>query len=100
MAEELGDRPEPKTQEPELHPGGADSLADQEKYGEWFDEPTVPDLDPTRNPAVEDTAPEEVKQPDDKSQAPDGEADDQEAGTERDPEAGQENEEGEPEEPA
>ena len=100
-ADDLGDLPEPKAEEPQLYPGGVDSLEDEKKYGERLDEPAIPDLPSERNPAVEeDQVPDEITEPDDKQQEPEGEADDQESGTERDPEAGQENEKGEPEAPA
>jgi hypothetical protein len=78
----LGPQPEPATEEPELRPGGADSIAD-EKYGDTPGEPTVPDIAPGENAAVEGRAPDEVTAPDDKQQAPDG-ASDQEAGVESD----------------
>lgn len=97
---ELGDKPEPTAEEPQLHPGGVDSLADEEKYGQWLDEPTAPDLPPEANPAVEDEAPDEISQPDDKKQEPDDDGEDAEPDTERSPSAGQEDERGEPEEPA
>lgn len=92
---ELPPKPEPVTEEPELHPGGADALPldpDGEGLGR--------DLPPGANPAVEDVLPDEIAEPDDKQQAPEGEAADHEAGTERGPEAGQVDEEGSPEPPA
>ena len=52
------------------------------------------DLDPAANPAVDEVMPDEITAPDDKSQAPDGQADDTETGEETDPEAGQEAEDG------
>lgn len=61
--DELGDRPEPTTEPPERFPGGADSVADEEKYGEIPDEPVIPDLPTEDNPAVNDAAPEEVRHP-------------------------------------
>lgn len=96
---ELSPQPPAQTEEPELHPGGADALQldpDGEGLGR--------DLPPSDNPAVDDVLPDEVAEPDDKDQAPTGEAD-QEAGTETDededgPEAGQVDEEGNPEPPA
>lgn len=100
MNTDLGDLPEPKVESPQLYPGGADSIEDEEKYGERLDEPAVRDLNPEKNPAVEDKAPDEISAPDDKQQAPEGEADDQETGEEDDPEAGQEDEAGDPETPA
>ena len=100
-ADDLGDLPEPKAEEPELYPGGVDSLKDEEKYGERLDEPATPDLPLESNPAVEeDEVPDEITEQDDKQQEPEGQADDQESGAEDDPEAGQENEKGEPEAPA
>ncbi|NYG58631.1 hypothetical protein BJ980_001554 [Nocardioides daedukensis] len=68
-------RPEPVAEEPQLHPGGVDST-DDPKYGETPGEPVPRDLDPDDNPAVEDVAPDEITEPDDKQQEPDnGEAD-------------------------
>ncbi|WP_110206633.1 hypothetical protein [Nocardioides daejeonensis] len=61
--------PPPATQEPQLLPGGADSL-DDPKYGDTPGDPVPRDLDPDDNPAVDDEAPEEVKEPDDKDQEP------------------------------
>lgn len=61
--------PEPQTDEPQLLPGGPDSLADP-KYGDTPGDPVPRDLDPDDNPAVDDEAPEEVKEPDDKQQEP------------------------------
>lgn len=95
---ELPPQPDAVTEEPELHPGGADAIlpdADETKLGR--------DLPPDLNPAAEDLPPE-VVEPDEKQQEPEGEAD-QEAGTERDedpdgPDAGQLDEEGDPEPPA
>jgi hypothetical protein len=69
--DELGPKPEATTEPPERFPGGADSVADEEKYGAIPDSPTVPDLNPDANPAVEDAAPDEVKEPDEKQQEPD-----------------------------
>ena len=101
MNDDLGDLPEPKAEEPQLFPGGADSIEDEEKYGERLHGSVGHDLDPAKNPAVEDAAPDEITQPDDdKVQEPQGKAADQESGTEDDPEAGQEDEKGDPEDPA
>lgn len=62
--------PAPETQEPQLLPGGADSLEDP-KYGDTPGDPVPRDLNPDANPAVDDEAPREVKEPDDKQQEPD-----------------------------
>lgn len=99
MNADLPPMPEPKTQDPELHPGGVDAIEDDSSRG------TVGrDLPPQDNPAVDDELPDEIAEQDDKDQAPSGEAD-QEAGTETDedeggPAAGQVDEEGSPEPPA
>ncbi|QBX56050.1 hypothetical protein EXE58_11645 [Nocardioides seonyuensis] len=96
MNDKLEPMPEPFTTEPELHPGGVDAIPDLPD-----DEVLGRDLDPDDNPAVDDALPPQVAAPDeDKKQAPEGEADDQEAGTERSPEAGQEAEDGSVEPPA
>lgn len=93
---ELSPMPEPYAEEPQLVPGGVDALPDDPA-----DNGLARDLDPDDNPAVDDVLPGEVSEPDDKSQAPEGEADDQEAGTTaEDPQAGQEAEDGSPEPPA
>ena len=99
--DDLGPMPEPSTQEPELIPGGADALEDDPA-----DDGLGRDLVPDDNPAVDDVLPDELAEPDDKSQAPDGGAD-QEAGTRDEssdssggPDAGQEAEDGSVEPPA
>lgn len=63
-------QPDPVAEEPQLEPGGADSL-DDPKYGDTPGDPVPRDLDPENNPAVEDEAPDEIKQPDEKTQEPD-----------------------------
>lgn len=77
-----GPQPDPSIEPGEPLPGGPDSLADEEKYGTSVDEAATPDLEPEKNPAVEDAVPEEIKAPDDKQQEPDEDdpADDREAG--------------------
>ena len=65
MNDNLGPKPEATTEPPERWPGGADSVADEEKYGATPDQPTVPNLDPSKNPAIEDAAPDEISEPDD-----------------------------------
>lgn len=62
--------PPPKAEEPELLPGGPDSIADP-KYGDTPGDPVPRDLNPDDNPAVDDEAPEEVTERDEKQQAPD-----------------------------
>lgn len=92
--DDLGPMPEPTVSEPELAPGGTDAV--------YEDAPVTDgrDLDPGSNPSVDDVLPPEVAAPDEKAQAPEGQADDQEAGTETTPEAGQEAEDGSVEPPA
>jgi hypothetical protein len=97
--DELSPMPTPYTEEPELVPGGVDALAEDPA-----DTGLGRDLDPDDNPAVDDVLPEEISEPDDKSQAPEGKADDAESGTtsgdEDGPDAGQTAEDGSAEPPA
>ncbi|WP_310528540.1 hypothetical protein [Nocardioides sp.] len=92
---DLGPKPDPVVEEKEPNPGGVDALPDDAD-----DEGLTRDLDPVANPAVEEAMPDEIIAPDDKSQSPDGKADDAESGAEQDPEAGQEAEDGSVEPPA
>lgn len=62
--------PAPRTEEPQLEPGGADSIEDP-KYGEAEGPPITPDLPPHLNPATDDLVPEEIAAKDDKTQDPD-----------------------------
>jgi hypothetical protein len=95
--DDLSPMPTPVTEEPELVPGGVDAIEEDPA-----DNGLGRDLDPDDNPAVDDAMPDEISQPDDKSQAPEGKADDSEAGTtaEDDPDAGQTAEDGSAEPPA
>ena len=94
--EELSPMPTPSTQEPELVPGGADALPEDPA-----DNGLSRDLDPGDNPAVDEVLPGEIAEPDDKPQAPEGKADDAEAGTtSEDLDAGQQAEDGSVEPPA
>lgn len=92
---ELPPMPDPVAEEPELKPGGPDAIEDDP------DGLGLPrDLAPENNPAVEEEKiPDEITQIDEsKDQEPSGEADSQEEG--KDAEAGQVDEEGNPEPPA
>ena len=62
--------PTPQKEEPERFPGGADALEDQSRYGEIPDGPMGVDLPPDLHPDGV-SAPEAIKEPDDKSQDPD-----------------------------
>jgi hypothetical protein len=94
--EDLGPLPEPVIEDGEPNPGGADAVSEDPA-----DTGLGRDLHPEANPGVDDVLPDEIRQPDeDKKQAPEGEADDQEAGTQKDVEAGQEAEDGSVEPPA
>ena len=94
---DLSPMPKAVTEEPQLHPGGVDAIVDNP------DQPNLArDLDPSKNPAVEDESLPGLTQSDDKKQGPTGAAD-QEAGTkseEGSPPAGQVAEDGTPEPPA
>ncbi len=91
---DLGPIPEPVIEDREPNPGGVDAVPQ--------DEDDLPrDLDPDRNPGVNDELPDEVAESDDeKSQSPEGAAGDAESGTERNPDAGQQAEDGSAEPPA
>ncbi|MCW2736394.1 hypothetical protein [Nocardioides sp.] len=94
--DDLSPMPTPSTEEPELYPGGVDAVGDDPA-----DTGLGRDLSPEDNPAVDDALPDQLAEPDEKSQAPEGEADDAESGTTRNgPEAGQSAEDGSPEPPA
>ena len=69
--EKLGEMPEPKTQSPELYPGGADAIDDSDKYGDTPGGPATRELGPEGNPAIEDNVPDEIASPDEKQQEPD-----------------------------
>ena len=73
--EDLSPMPTPTTEDPELYPGGVDALPEDPA-----DNGLGRDLNPDDNPAVDDVLPDAITEPDDKSQAPDGEAD-EESGT-------------------
>ncbi|HSF38104.1 MAG TPA: hypothetical protein VLA70_18400 [Nocardioides sp.] len=97
--EELSPMPEPYAEEPQLVPGGVDALEEDPA-----DAGLARDLNPDDNPAVDDVLPDEIAEPDEKSQAPDGDAEDKESDTSRSsgddaPSAGQEAEDGSPEPP-
>lgn len=77
--ENLEPMPTPVTEEPELVPGGVDTVDEDPD-----DDGLGRDLSPEDNPAVDNVLPDAIAEPDDKQQAPDGPADDREAGTEAD----------------
>lgn len=91
---DLGDMPTPTTEQPDLVPGGVDALTEDHSDGGL-----AHDLVPGDNPAVPGM-PGELAEGDDKSQAPDGEAQDHESGTQAAPAAGQQAEDGSVEPPA
>lgn len=92
---DLPPKPEAVAEEPELKPGGVDAIPDDP------DGLGLPrDLDPDSNPAVNETVPDEIVEPDDKDQAPTGQADAESGTTAETPEAGQTAEDGSPEPPA
>lgn len=61
MSTDLGDMPEPSIEPGEPSPGGVDAIEDRFAAAKG---PVVPDLGPEDNPAVDDAAPEELKQSD------------------------------------
>jgi hypothetical protein len=99
--EELSPMPTPVTEDPELYPGGVDAIADDPE-----DNGLGRDLTPEDNPAIDDVLPDEISEPDDKSQAPEGDEEtDRAPGPDvnesaEEPPAGQEAEDGSVEPPA
>lgn len=95
--EDLSPMPTPTSEDPELYPGGVDALDDDPA-----DNGLGRDLSPDDNPAVDDVLPDEIAEPDDKSQEPDGKSEDADSGTtaDDDPDAGQTAEDGSAEPPA
>jgi len=67
---DLSDQPEPTTEPPERLPGGADAIADEEKYGNIPDEPLIRDLTTAENPAVSADVPDEIGEPEESQDEP------------------------------
>ena len=67
---ELSDQPEPTAEPPERFPGGVDAIADEEKYGDIPDGPLIRDLAVTKNPALDDQAPDELQEPEESQDEP------------------------------
>lgn len=55
---------------PQRFPGGVDSIGDQEKYGSVPEEPVIPDLPTEDNPAIDDSVPEGLDEPDESQDEP------------------------------
>lgn len=66
----LGPLPGGDVEEPDRFPGGPDSLADEEKYGDIPAGPLAREVPAEANPATSD-APASVQEGDDKTQDPD-----------------------------
>jgi hypothetical protein len=71
MVEKLSPMPEPEAETPELHPGGTDAVVDDEVYPEGD---VVMPRDIRLNPEVDDQVPDEITEPDDKKQEPNGDS--------------------------
>lgn len=69
---DLGPMPDPEVEPAPENPGGVDAINEDAPFA--GDESAVlgRDLDPERNPQVEDHAPDEISQPDDKKQEGEG----------------------------
>ena len=80
MPVDLGDLPEPTVEPPERFPGGADSIADDEKYGDIPDEPLIRDLPTKSNPVTDDEVPDEISQSEQQDDAEDEQAADDSGG--------------------
>jgi hypothetical protein len=71
MVEKLSPMPEPEAETPELHPGGTDAIVDDEVYPEGD---VIMPRDIRLNPEVDDQVPDEITEPDDKKQEPNGDS--------------------------
>ena len=70
--EKLGPMPEPQVEPAPENPGGADAINDDVPFSGDDGGPYGRDLDPNKNPEVEEHVPDEITQPDDdKKQEPD-----------------------------
>ena len=67
MSTDLGDKPDPIIEPAEPNPGGVDAIGGNDPE---VAPPVVPNLSPDNNPAVDDAAPDEIKQPDDTDTEP------------------------------
>ena len=65
MTDNLGPKPEPQIEPGEPNPGGADAI-DGGDHSDPSD-PMIPNLPTEKNPAVDDAAPDEMKQLEDTS---------------------------------
>lgn len=70
---DLGPMPEPEVEQAAENPGGVDAVNDDPPFAGDPSGVLGRDLDPKRNPQVEDHAPDEISEPDDKQQ--EGESD-------------------------
>jgi hypothetical protein len=71
MVEKLSPMPEPEAETPELHPGGTDAVVDDEVYPEGD---VVMPRDIRLNPEDDEQVPDEITEPDDKKQEPNGDS--------------------------
>jgi hypothetical protein len=71
MVEKLSPMPEPEAETPELHPGGTDAVVDDEVHPEGD---VVMPRDIRLNPEVDEQVPDEITEPDDKKQEPNGDS--------------------------
>ncbi len=60
-----GPKPEPEAEPGEVNPGGADAVHSASADGVERSDALPADLDPSRNPAVDDVLPDEMRQGED-----------------------------------
>jgi hypothetical protein len=70
---DLGPMPEPEAEPAPENPGGVDAINDDAPFAGDESEVVGRDLDPARNPQVEEHVPDEISQPEEKQQ--EGESD-------------------------
>ncbi len=63
-SDDLGPQPEPQIEPGEPNPGGVDAIDGGDAHDE---QPTIPNLPTAKNPAVDDAAPDEMKEGEDTS---------------------------------
>ena len=63
-SDDLGPKPEPQIEPGEPNPGGVDAIDGGDAHDE---QPTIPNLPTSKNPAVDDAAPDEMSEGEDTS---------------------------------
>jgi hypothetical protein len=70
MTHEPADQATPGVEPPERFPGGVDSVADEDKYGDIPDQPLTRDLATGDNPAISDQVSDALAEPESSQDEP------------------------------